>query len=931
MESSFKNRIAKKHFFSIIILFLLFGIHEIHSQEQGLKIITSKESYAEKIYLQLSSTIFTSDKTVWFKAIVTDANHIPTKLSEVLHVEFIDFDDRILDKKLLKLENGIADSFFQLNETMLPGRYLIRAYTNWNQNFNQDFITKAYIDIYAPKQISEEDEAISNIILTETTSKQFELSASVYPRLIDPKYRGKLLLYLDMGIKKDSIALKKGKEGDYSFTYLLPKDVVKTKLELRLDPIKIKNNNFEFVSTFSKTVLVNEDYLDLQFFPESGKLVDGLTSKVAFKALDYKNEGRKISGKIIDQFDSIITIFESNMLGMGTTYFRADSKKIYHSSIIDTNNIEHKYMLPNVSPKGCVLSVRAVDNDYIRVAVNSNDAKQDSIYFKVQSRGITYNDLNLQLKNGVVNIALKKITLPEGIIKLTVLNKNKQSVCERLVFNYKEEERIDISAKPHLKHYSQRDKTIINLTTKHKDSISLPANLSVLVLNKEQLGTIQDTRKSILTYFLLNSELKGAIEKPSHYFDKENRYRYHDMDALMLTQGWRNYIYSNLDTSTIFKIKPEKTLMVSGTVGEYFNPNKKPKKPLELTMMAFGDPTTVATQKVDSTGHFNFYLGDNYDDDIEFLIQSVSDKGKKKNYTINIHKKPTPIIEFEKKEKIDLVDTTNVYLEKNIERKQAEEDFELASGTITLDEVKLSGYKLTPEREKIMELHGPPDVVIENKELVANKKKWSYGLFSVLMFSYPEDISVRRVGENGGFLYAEAYGADFTFVLIDGILTRLDDYPLLGSLPTEEIKSVEILNNPKNWMDYFYELFPPWPGPGTATFSIISIYTYGKNGLYGVQRTQGISKNSISGFTPKHEFYAPKHEGLTREDWKIPDLRSVVHWEPNITTDIEGNAQVEFYNDDSIGEMLVVVEGITENGKLGYYEMSYEVNEKIEK
>ena len=127
----------------------------------------------------------------------------------------------------------------------------------------------------------------------------------------------------------------------------------------------------------------------------------------------------------------------------------------------------------------------------------------------------------------------------------------------------------------------------------------------------------------------------------------------------------------------------------------------------------------------------------------------------------------------------------------------AVEAFNVASGTITLDEVKLDGYNLTPEREKIMEKHGPPDVVIENKDLVANKQKWSYGLFSVLMFSYPDDINIRRVGSGGGFLIAEAQGADFTFVLVDGKLVELHEYELLGSLPTEEIKSVEVLKSPK--------------------------------------------------------------------------------------------------------------------------------------
>jgi uncharacterized protein YfaS (alpha-2-macroglobulin family) len=57
----------------------------------------------------------------------------------------------------------------------------------------------------------------------------------------------------------------------------------------------------------------------------------------------------------------------------------------------------------------------------------------------------------------------------------------------------------------------------------------------------------------------------------------------------------------------------------------------------------------------------------------------------------------------------------------------------------------------------------------------------------------------------------------------------------------------------------------------------------------------------------------------------MPDVRSVVYWVPNIDTDAEGNAQVEFYNGDLIGEKLIIVEGITKEGKIGYYQTTYGV------
>src|SRR5664280_848794 len=51
----------------------------------------------EKIYLQLDGKVYTTDKTIWFKAIVTSAtDHILTKLSGVLYVELIDPNEKII-------------------------------------------------------------------------------------------------------------------------------------------------------------------------------------------------------------------------------------------------------------------------------------------------------------------------------------------------------------------------------------------------------------------------------------------------------------------------------------------------------------------------------------------------------------------------------------------------------------------------------------------------------------------------------------------------------------------------------------------------------------------------------------------------------------------------------------------------------------------
>jgi hypothetical protein len=49
-----------------------------------------------------------------------------------------------------------------------------------------------------------------------------------------------------------------------------------------------------------------------------------------------------------------------------------------------------------------------------------------------------------------------------------------------------------------------------------------------------------------------------------------------------------------------------------------------------------------------------------------------------------------------------------------------------------------------------------------------------------------------------------------------------------------------------------------------------------------------------------------------------PDLRTTIHWEPNITTDEEGKANFRFYTADAPSTYSVVIEGVTEDGKIVY-------------
>jgi hypothetical protein len=60
--------------------------------------------------------------------------------------------------------------------------------------------------------------------------------------------------------------------------------------------------------------------------PEGGILVDGITTNIAFKALNENGKAADIKGEVWDSKGKKITTFESYHFGMGKFSFHASEK-----------------------------------------------------------------------------------------------------------------------------------------------------------------------------------------------------------------------------------------------------------------------------------------------------------------------------------------------------------------------------------------------------------------------------------------------------------------------------------------------------------------------------------------------------------------------------------------------------------------------------
>ncbi|WP_400075923.1 MG2 domain-containing protein [Winogradskyella sp. R77965] len=889
----------------------------------------TKSSLAEKIYLQIDNTLYQTGERIWFKAIVSKSyDNSLSDVSEILHVELIDSNEAIIEKKLLKLKSGTASGNFELQKSYKTGKYLIRAYTNWNRNFQEDFMFSQSIDVFNLDEKVKPKNPIINVVVN--TGEDKILTADINPRVINPRHKGDLKLYIDTGNTIDSVELNKTKEGIYKLNYTLPENTTQTKLSFNKGASG-KIFEADALESYSKTIVIDKDYLDVQFFPEGGKLVNNLLSTVAFKAIDYQGLGYKISGQIKNGQGNAITSFNSNKLGIGTFKLLPKVGNNYYAEV-SMNDVVYKYNLPKAKNTGSVLSVVRLKDD-IRILLASNKKTEGDIRIQTESRGVKYHDLSFENKDAITTSISSK-SLPEGIVKISVIDDNKRVISERLIFNTKPSNRLTLDIKSDRDSYSQREKTSLKIKL---DSLQAPegTSLSVLVIDKERVDASRNYKSNLTSHLLLSSELKGFIENPSYYFDSTNYDSALDLDALLLSQGWRTYKYQKTSSNTYYAYKPEKRLVVSGTIGEYFNPKKRPKKPLDLNMFVYGEPVDVYKQEIDSSGRYRFEIEDIYKPNTELFMQVVDKKGKPIDFGINIDKKWNPKIEFKQERTVELPsEIVSTFTEREETNNKIQRDFEVAHNTVALDEVNIKGYKLTPERVESIERNGEPSAVIEGEELRKKAPKREFGIYSVLEAMYPNLVRIERVGRYGQVMIATVVGSDLTLVLLDGKPVHLEDYRYLANIPINDIESIDLIKKAKRPSQYLGDVwYRPLILNGTAgdrapkVLSYIHIYTFSKNGINKNTDLKGVLTNTIKGFSESVEFYTPNYETLSNQDWVIPDNRSVIHWSPNITLDANGEYILEYYNDDHVGEVSVIVEAISKDGKIGYVEKTYTIKE----
>lgn len=307
--------------------------------------------------------------------------------------------------------------------------------------------------------------------------------------------------------------------------------------------IKIKTDITSLIPEEVKTDKSPQDQkaCKIQFtaFPEGGNLVSGIQSKLAFKAVNCNGEPVDVKGTLFQDSTPLLE-FKSTHAGMGSFIFTPVTSKKYMIRLSEPA-IDSAFALPEIFPSGMILQLAGRDKESLSFKVSqSPELKPEEVYLRVQCRGVVYG-LTTGNSNGELWIKMPLAGIPQGIAEITLFNSNLLPVAERLVY-INQNLKLNISAELSDTIYNTRGKVALKITVKDDEGLPVTANLGISVFDK--LYQNPQDFNNILTHFYLSSQLKGRIYNPSFYFGSNSKERDEALDLLMITQGWRKYVWN---------------------------------------------------------------------------------------------------------------------------------------------------------------------------------------------------------------------------------------------------------------------------------------------------------------------------------------------------------------------------------------------------
>lgn len=713
------------------------------------------------------------------------------------------------------------------------------------------------------------------------------ISSTVYVELVGQNNQvlNRKVLPVLLGASSGQIELPDSlRTGTYTF-----RAYTRTMYELSRDFV-FKKGVFVFGKSGTAPLLAAPAATRLNFFPEGGNLVAGLSSNVAFRATDAEGNPMQLEGSIRNSKGEELTRFSTYHDGMGIFELTPATGENYYAE-----TKAGKFPLPETVSKGITVNIMPHEQGlFYEVQQNRDDPDFTAAYLvgQMQHRVVFRKELNTGAATsfqGVVNT----LQLRSGIIQITFFNRKGMPLAERLWFNNNREyvQAGEIIADTVDTRPRARNRFRIAL----KDTVE--GNFSVSVVDADYETSLH-RQENIITSLLLTADLQGYVHNPHYYFSANNDSVKTATDLLMMTHGWRRFKWTELPVRLTEKTTDQAFITISG------------RAVLRGTNRAFDDKDLLLliNNAPGQKKRSSYFL--KTDKDGQFLIDSLlffdkhllifSDVRGKKSLVLDIKMRGDTL---HRPYEWTGFSTAPAQPYAGISRWQMDYDAILKENGQMLEGITVKVQKKSPlqEVEEKYTSNLFMGDAVRSIDLVNSDEALNYGN----IFDYLQT----RV--NGLVIAGE--GADYVaYFRQQQSMSSMGNIPMTIYLDEIETDANVVATVPAGQIA-LVKVYSNFVGAvGNAPGGVLAIYTkkgedYGKSGSF----------NNVvvyNGYSVVKEFFAPDYKTSGPKD--RADNRITLEWRPSVfINSINPKIALGFYNNDRTRRYKIIVEGMTSTGK----------------
>jgi len=806
---------------------------------------------------------------------------------------------------------------------------VLQSIEKYNQTYSYE---KVYLHTDKPHYFLNDTIWIKAYGIVESGKEEMEKTPSVplYVELIQDRvvpYVSRIVLKLENGLGQGDIVLPRGlRPGVYTlraYTEWMKNFGEEAFFEKNLWVGEL-GDGWEFINQNPK--------LNLSFFPEGGYLVEGIESKIGFKATNAIGKGTDVIGYVLNSKMDTVLRFESEHLGMGAFNFNPKPNETYEIRAKSADQNWSSFIFAEIQKSGYVLKIDPLyaEGEAKVSIIKQTSQKPKSLHLIGQSKGRVVFRKDLDADKQENSFILDKEDFLPGLVTFTLMDEETNLLAERLVYFLPFAQAIG-NFRTEKTEYAPKEMVRMDVELLDEFGMPIQGDFSISVTDAYQVMH-QENSQNIVSYLQLSSELKGEIEQPYYYFNPENPNAEKYMDNLLLTQGWRRFSWENLaKLNELPAYNFESGLTLRGRVSKL---NNKPIEEIhKLTMLVrhwYGNPF-IYEGETDESGNFTF-LGMDYQDTVGIFLQAYIEKEKASGKKTEVKRNEVEIFdpEIPKPKMASLIGLPqgdqfldyDDYIVTVKEARNLMEQFVL-NKEIELGEVTVRGRRSDqiPDTRTIQYKDSPDLSMLVNEE-------YHYGYQNVYQLIRGRFPGVNVYGDvfdmmnppailmRGGLISGPASGrpvASGASIFIDGSPATPQ---MAATIPVAEIERVDILRSLAKSAVYGAQ------GAG----GVVNILTKKGNPNRDFSEVDilGNATSVTQGYAPIREFYIPP----LVPDFSAPisiDYRSTIYWLSFAESDLRGKIYLEFPLSEGRTEVRISLEGLSNKGEPVYSSHTFNV------